>query len=94
MSIIPTSGISPGMADMARATQELAADRRAVAAAERADRAAGVSAADGDHLVDDRDPDGRRPWLLTPRKANENEPERAAEREPLASAEGHIDLLA
>ena len=97
LGALPASAAGSSLAqssgsDVERARQDVLDQQRRLTAEGRADRAAGI--ADGDDLgTNDRDADGRRPWIIPsqPRRASTTlpllEPGNAA-----ADLGGHLDL--
>jgi hypothetical protein len=82
MSMIPTTGIIGSLAatplaqskgaDIDRAQHDTANQKRETTAAEKADMAAGIGRTEEDSQADDRDADGRRPWELPAKYADES----------------------
>ncbi len=103
MSIGPVDGLLPtgaeplahaGRAQSARASQEVAAQERSAEAAQQADNAEGVAAADGqDHDANQREADGRRPWERIARRTRKKLAPAADPAQPLEPPSDHVDLI-
>ena len=99
MSVDATSGIAGSAAgsplaqsagsDVARAQHGVASQKRHAAAAARAAGAEGIAEADGeDHRSGERDPDGRRIWILDASKRGAVEPGPISDADRPPSPEG------
>ncbi len=80
--------------DVERARQDVLDQQRRLTAEGRADRAAGIAETDGEELgTNDRDADGRRPWIIPgqPRRASTPFP-LVGSANPAADVGGHLDL--